>query len=45
MAATTLNLGAFQFGSLEVPAEIEFGGAQRLAVHELIGGTDRKSVV
>lgn len=39
MAATTLNLGAFQFGSLEVPAEIEFGGAQRLAVHELIGGT------
>ena len=31
MAATTLNLGAFQFGSLEVPAEIEFGGAQRLA--------------
>jgi len=36
---TTLQLGDFVFGSLEIPAEINFGGAQRLAVHELVGGT------
>ena len=39
MADTTLTLGAFQFGYLEVPGEIEFGGSQRLNVHELVGGT------
>ena len=37
-ADTTLVLGAFQFGSLEIPAEIAFGGAQRLSIHELVGG-------
>jgi len=36
---TVLQLGTFSFGSLEVPAEIGFGGAQRLSVHELVGGT------
>lgn len=35
---TTLNLGQFQFGAMEIPGEIRFGGAQRLAVHELVGG-------
>ena len=35
---TTLVLGDFQFGALEIPAEIHFGGSQRLAVHELVGG-------
>lgn len=35
---TTLNLGSFQFGSLEIPAEIAIGGSQRLSVHELVGG-------
>lgn len=39
MADTTLTLGDFQFGYMEVPGEIEFGGSQRLNVHELIGGT------
>jgi len=38
-ADTTLNLGAFQFGYMEVPGEIEFGGEQRLSVHQLVGGT------
>jgi len=28
----------FVFGSLEVPAQIVTGGAQRLSVHELVGG-------
>lgn len=35
---TTLNLGDFQFAGLEIPANIPFGGSQRLAVHKLIGG-------
>lgn len=36
---TTLQLGNFIFAALEIPAEINFGGAQRLAVHQLVGGT------
>lgn len=36
---TTLVLGDFQFGAMEVPAEIPFGGSQRMNVHELVGGT------
>jgi hypothetical protein len=35
---TTLQLGDFVFASLEIPAEINFGGAQRLSVHQLVGG-------
>jgi hypothetical protein len=35
---TTLVLGAFQFGGLEIPEEIRIGGSQRLSVHELVGG-------
>jgi hypothetical protein len=35
---TTLQLGDFVFGALEIPGEINFGGAQRLAVHQLVGG-------
>lgn len=35
---TTLNLGPFQFGAMEIPGEIRIGGTQRLAVHELVGG-------
>ena len=39
MADTKLYLADFEFGALEIPAEIRFGGAQRLSVHELVGGT------
>ncbi len=35
---TTLVLGGFSFGSLEIPAEIRIGGSQRLSIHELVGG-------
>lgn len=35
---TTLKLGEFEFASLEIPASIPFGGSQRLAVHQLVGG-------
>lgn len=38
MADTTLFLSDFQFGALEIPSEIHFGGAQHLSVHELVGG-------
>ena len=38
MAETTLNLGSFEFAELEIPAEIRIGGAQRLSMHELVGG-------
>jgi hypothetical protein len=34
-----LILGSFEFTDFEVPGEISFGGAQKLAVHKLIGGT------
>ncbi len=36
--ATSVTLGPVVFESFEVPAEIRFGGAQRLAVHQLPGG-------
>ncbi len=40
MPDTTVVLGSVQFTDLEIPAEIPFGGAQRLVVHELwVGGT------
>ncbi len=35
---TTLTLGDVSFASYEVPERISFGGAQRLAVHKVIGG-------
>lgn len=35
---TTLNLGAFQFALFEIPEKISWGGSQRTAVHELVGG-------
>ena len=35
---TTLQLGAFAFAGNEIPEKIAFGGSQRNAVHELIGG-------
>ncbi|MEF9481387.1 hypothetical protein [Ralstonia sp. 1B3] len=34
-----LNLGNFQFKELEVPESIPFGGTQKLAMHDLVGGT------
>jgi hypothetical protein len=33
-----LVLGGFEFSGFEVPGEVSFGGAQKLAVHKLIGG-------
>lgn len=35
---TVIKLGDFAFGHLEVPDKINFGGEQKLAVHELVGG-------
>jgi hypothetical protein len=35
---TTVNLGQFQFALFEIPAKISWGGSQRIAVHELVGG-------
>lgn len=35
---TTLVLGDFIFSSFEIPREIPFGGEQRLAVKQLVGG-------
>lgn len=34
-----LKLGNFQFRDLEVPESIPFGGTQKLAMHDLVGGT------
>jgi len=34
-----LILGGFEFVGFEVTSEVSFGGAQKLAVHQLIGGT------
>lgn len=34
-----LKLGNFQFKDLEVPESIPFGGTQKLAMHDLVGGT------
>lgn len=39
MPDTIVKLGDFEFRDYEVPRSISFGGAQRLAVHELVGGT------
>ncbi len=38
MNKVILTLGGVPFQNYEVPEKIRFGGAQRLAVHELIGG-------
>lgn len=35
---TTVNLGQFQFALFEIPEKITFGGSQRIAVQELVGG-------
>lgn len=35
---TTVNLGQFQFALFEIPSKISWGGSQRMAVHELVGG-------
>jgi hypothetical protein len=34
-----LALGSFEFVDFEVSGEVSFGGAQKLAIHKLIGGT------
>lgn len=39
MADTIVKLGDFEFRDYEVPSKICFGGEQRLAIHELVGGT------
>jgi uncharacterized protein YciI len=38
MSQVILTLGGVKFQDFEVPEQIRFGGGQRLAVHELIGG-------
>lgn len=38
MLDVALLLGPVEFRSLEIPPQINFGGAQRLAVHQLLGG-------
>jgi len=38
MSNIILTLAGVPFQDFEVPAQIRFGGSQRLAVHELIGG-------
>lgn len=39
MSDLTLQLGEFVFARFEIPEHIEFGGDQKLIVHELVGGT------
>ncbi|MCK4121408.1 hypothetical protein HFK83_03360 [Ralstonia pseudosolanacearum] len=39
MSDLVLQLGDFQFQRQEIPESIPFGGAQRLAMHDLVGGT------
>ncbi|CBJ38340.1 putative phage protein [Ralstonia solanacearum CMR15] len=39
MSDLVLQLGSFQFQRQEIPESIPFGGEQRLAVHDLVGGT------
>lgn len=39
MADITLLLGPVAFNDFEVPAKINIGGAQRVALHRLVGGT------
>lgn len=38
MAPVSVTLGGVAFRDFEIPQAIEFGGGQRLAVHELVGG-------
>lgn len=38
MVDTVITLGSFTFQDLEVPQSINFGGDQRLVVHEMVGG-------
>lgn len=38
MSDTVLQLGDFEFKSLEVPEQIPFGGAQQIVTHKLVGG-------
>lgn len=38
MGAVTVTLGGVAFRDFEIPESIQFGGSQRLAVHELVGG-------
>jgi hypothetical protein len=37
-ADTVVTLGGFGFGRNEVPEKINFGGVQKIAAHELVGG-------
>jgi hypothetical protein len=39
MSNVALLLGPIAFRNFEVPAAINIGGAQRLAIHRLLGGT------
>lgn len=39
MSDLVLQLGDFQFQRQEIPESISFGGEQRLAMHDLVGGT------
>lgn len=39
MSDLVLQLGDFQFQRQEIPESIPFGGIQRLAMHDLVGGT------
>lgn len=38
MASVSVTLGGVAFRDFEIPQAIEFGGSQKLAVHELVGG-------
>lgn len=38
MASVAVTLGGVAFRDFEIPQAIEFGGSQKLAVHELVGG-------
>lgn len=38
MVDTVITLGGFEFRNIEIPQSINFGGDQKLSVHELIGG-------
>ncbi|MGM3277890.1 hypothetical protein [Ralstonia sp. 24A2] len=39
MSDFALKLGGFQFKDLEIPESLSFGGTQKLAMHDLVGGT------
>lgn len=39
MSGTSLLLGVVEFQNFEVPSGINFGGSQRLAIHNLSDGT------